>query len=201
MVKRVIFFLASFVVFSTLLVAKIEYRYSYLPKKIYNNQIFPVTVLAIGIGDKSRSLYFKFDRDSENQPLFDEPLIVQNNQDCFYTFYFKNNDKEEFKLPLLFIKSKDADIILDEHFLSVSKLKTQKDFAGVIAADIKLSTYQASTFDETQNLITVTFEAYEANMENMRINGYKQQGIENITRINSKVKAEYYVVIPSNITD
>ena len=187
MVKRVIFFIAAFIVFSTALVAQIEYRYSYLPKKIYSNQIFPVTVLAMGI-EKSKELYFKFDRDSNNQPLFEEPLIVQNNQDCFYTFYFKNSDEEEFKLPLLFIKSKEADIILDEHFFTVSKLQPPKDFVGVIAADIKVTTYQASTFDETQNLITVTFEAFEAN-------------IENIKRENSKVKAEYFVVVPSNVNE
>jgi histidinol phosphatase-like enzyme len=185
----------------TSLVANIEYRYSYLPKKIYENQVFPVTVLAIGIGDKSRDLYFKFDRDSDNQPIFDEPLIVQNNQDCFYTFYFKNNNQEEFKLPLLFVKSKDADVILDEHFIPVSKLKKQKDFAGVIAADIKVETHQASTFDETQNLITVSLEAYEANLENIKLKTYTEQGIENLKRKNSKVEGEYYVVVPSNMSD
>ncbi len=201
MVKRVIFFIATFIVFSTALMAETQYRYSYLPKKIYSNQIFPVTILAMGIGEKSKELYFKFDRDSNNQPLFEEPLIVQNNQDCFYTFYFKNNDEEEFKLPLLFIKSKEADIILDENFFTVSKLQPPKDFVGVIAADIKVTTYQASTFDETQNLITVTFEAFEANIENIKIKKYQQQGIENIKRENSKVKAEYFVVVPSNLNE
>lgn len=201
MPNKVLYFLLPLILFATSLVADIEYRYSYLPKKIYNNQVFPVTVLAIGIGDRSRELYFKFDRDSSNQPLFKEPLIVQNNQDCFYTFYFKNNNKDEFKLPLLFIKSTEADVILDEHFIPVSKLKKQKDFAGVIAADIKIATYQASTFDEKQNLITVSMQGYEANIENMNIDKYKEQGIENIERKNSKVEAEYFVVLPSNITD
>ncbi|MEA2028933.1 MAG: hypothetical protein U9N49_08150, partial [Campylobacterota bacterium] len=161
----------------------------------------PVTILAIGIGSKSKDLYFKFDRDSDNQPLFDEPLIVRNNRDCFYTFYFKNTHKNEFKLPLLFIKSKDADEILDEHFIPIKKLKHQKDFAGVIAADIKVETHQASTFDEKQNLITVSFEAYEANIENMKIDQYSEQEVENIKRKNSKVEAEYYVVVPSDISD
>jgi len=199
--KKLLSLLLLLILFGSSLVADIEYRYSYLPKKIYENQVFPVTVLAIGIGDKSRDLYFKFDRDSDNQPLFEEPLVVQNNQDCFYTFYFKNKTKEEFKLPLLFIKSKEADVILDEHFVPISKLKSNKDFCGVIAADIKLKTHQASTFDEKQNLITLSLEAYEANIENMHLKGYKEQGIENIKRKNSKVEAEYYVVVPSNVKD
>jgi len=201
MVKRALYFLFPLILFATTLVADVEYRYSYLPKKIYKNQVFPVTVLAIGIGDKSRDLYFKFDRDSKDQPLFDEPLLVQNNQDCFYTFYFKNTHNNEFKLPLLFVKSKEADVILDEHFIPVSKLKAQKNFSGLIAADIKVDTHQASTFDERQNLITLSLEAYEANIENMLIGEYTEQGVENIQRRNSKIEAEYFVVVPSTLKD
>ncbi|SHO81335.1 Putative periplasmic protein [hydrothermal vent metagenome] len=183
--------------FNSSLYANVEYRYSYIPKKIYKNQLFPVTVLAMGIGESSRDLYFKFDIDSPHQPINDA-VIVQNGEDCFYTFYFKNDQDSEFKLPLLFIKSKEADVILDEQYIDVSKIKKIKDFCGVIAADMKVKNYQASTFDDKSNLITISLEAYEANIENMKLKNYEQQDIEDIRRDNSKVEANFFIIIPSN---
>ena len=176
--------------------ANVEYRYSYIPKKIYKNQLFPITVLAMGIGENSRDLYFKFDIDSPHQPINDA-VIVQNGEDCFYTFYFKNDKSDEFKLPLLFIKSKEADVILDEQYIDVAKIKERKDFCGVISADMKVKTYQASTFDDKSNLITISFEAYEANIENINLKEYQEQGVEDIIRDNSKVEANFFVVVPS----
>jgi len=182
--------------FNSSMYASVEYRYSYIPKKIYKNQLFPVTVLAMGIGESSKDLYFKFDIDSPHQPISDA-VIVQNGEDCFYTFYFKNDKSSEFKLPLLFIKSKDADVILDEQYINVSKIKKRKDFCGVISADMKVKTHQASTFDDKSNLITISFEAYEANIENINLEDYEQQGVENILREDSKVEANFFVVVPS----
>lgn len=199
--NRLLFTIVYLILFSSSVFATVEYRYSYMPKKIYKNQLFPVTVLAIGISKSSKNIYFKFDKDSLDQPISNKPIIEENGNDSFYTFYFRANDTEEFKLPLLFIKSKDADVILDEEFIPIVSLKIRDDFCGVISADMKIKTSQATIFDEKSNLITLSIEAFAANIEDMRLEDYIQQGIENIDRKKSKVKAEFYTVISSDETN
>ena len=171
-----------------------EYKYSYLPKKVYENQLFPVTIIEIESDDDTST--FKFDQSIKNQPIFDKPLIVKNGNDTFYTFYFKAHEKT-FHLPSLLIKSGESEIAMKGHDIPIVKLKTRDDFSGVLAADMKIKTSQASTYDEKNNLVTISLEAYEANIEDMYLNTVKEDGVENIKRDNAKVVAEYYAVVPS----
>ena len=172
-----------------------EYKYSYLPKKIHENQIFPITVLEIGSTEDIPR--FSFNNESDNQPLFQEPLIVKNGNDSFYTFYFKAH-KGIFHLPQLTIGKTSRTIYLDATDILITVLKPRKDFCGVLAADMKIKTSQASTYDREKNLVTLSIEAFEANLENMHLKTVTEDGIENIKRHNAKVRAEYYVVVPKS---
>jgi len=172
-----------------------EYKYSYLPKKVYENQIFPITVLEIGSTEDMPRFYF--DTEGENKPLFQEPLVVKNGNDSFYTFYFKAH-KGIFHLPQLTIGKTSDTIYLDATDIPITMLKPRKDFCGVLAADMKIKTSQASTYDRENNLVTLSIEAFEANLENMHLKTVAEDGIENIKRHNAKVRAEYYVVVPGS---
>ena len=181
--------------FLSFLQAGEEYKYSYLPKKVYENQIFPITILEIGsTGDTPR---FSFDTEGGNKPLFQEPLVVKNGNDSFYTFYFKVHTGI-FHLPQLMIGKTSETIYLDATDIPIATLKPRKDFCGVLAADMKIQISQASTYDEKNNLITLSIEAFEANLENMHLKTVVEDGIENIKRYNAKVRAEYYVVMPES---
>lgn len=181
--------------FLSFLQAGEEYKYSYLPKKVFENQIFPITVLEIGsTKDMPR---FSFDTEGENRPLFQEPLIVENGNDSFYTFYFKAHTGI-FHLPQLMIGKASETIYLDATDIPIAALKSRKDFCGVLAADMKIKTSQASTYDGKNNLVTLSIEAFEANLENMHLKTTIEDGIENIKRHNAKVRAEYYVVVPES---
>lgn len=181
---------------SPLLQADSEYKYSYIPKKAYENQVFPVTVLEIGsdTDDKPR---FSFDQHSTVQPLFKSPLIVKNGNDSFYTFYFKAEDKVV-ELPELTIQSNSRIVNLKPSRVPVIKLKPRKDFCGVLAAEMKIKTSQASTYDVKNNLVTLSIEAFEANVENMHLKSVVEDGVEDIERKNAMVTAEYYAVLPAS---
>jgi hypothetical protein len=194
--SRYLFLLIVVVVgFCTNLAAAKEYKYSYLPKKVYENQLFPITI--IEIESNSKATKFIFDKSSKNQPIFKTPLVIQNGNDKFYTFYFKA-DKKTFHLPSLKIRSDNDEMILNGSDIPIMQLKPRDDFSGVLAADMKVKTSQASTYDGENNLVTISIEAYEANIEDMYLNIIvKEDGIENIKRKNAKVIAEYYAVVPS----
>jgi hypothetical protein len=193
--KPLVLLLLLSVWFSSLLQGGEEYQYSYMPKKVYENQVFPITVL--GIGSNKNVPHFVFDADAKNKPIFKKPLVVKNGTDSFYTFYFKAG-YSKFRLPKLKITESNRTIVLDAADIPVATLKLRDDFCGVLAAEMKIKTSQASTYDGEHNLVTLSIEAFEANLENMKLKRVTEDGIENIKRRNAKVIGEYFAVIPQS---
>jgi len=177
------------------LYAEREYKYSYVPKKVYENQIFPITVIEIDSNPLDKP-NFIFDQRSSIQPLFAKPLLVKNGNDAFYTFYFKAENKS-LQIPTLNVRDKQTKVNLKRFSIPISRLKSREDFCGVLAADMKIKTSQASTYDESNNLVTISIEAFEANVENMHLRAVIENGIEDIKRKDAKVRAEFYVVVPT----
>jgi hypothetical protein len=178
----------------TLLNAQSEFKYSYMPKKVYEHQLFPVTVMAVG-GAEIKKPELRFDHLSKIQPLFTEPLIVQNGPDSFYTFYFKAG-KEDLRIPRLIISTDRDEVSLEPKTVFIKSLKQREDFCQVLAADMKIKNSQVSNYDEKNHIVTLSIEAFEANLEEMQLKNVQEAGIENLDRRNAKVEAEYYVVLP-----
>ena len=186
--------LAFLLTFATLLSAQSEYRYSYMPKKVYENQLFAVTIMAIGKSNSDMP-FFTFDRSSRIQPLFSKPLVVQNGNDSFYTFYFKAADSD-IRIPSLFISAQDGEASLQAKTIFIKTLKKREDFCNVLAADMKIKNSQVSNYDEKSHIVTLSIEAFEANLEDMKLNGVEESDIDSLSRENAKVEAEFYVVLP-----
>ena len=123
----------------TILSAKSEFRYSYLPKNIYTNQLFGVTIISTTSSVDEPKL--EFDKGSNTQPIFDSPVIVRNGDDRFYTFYFKATDYD-IQIPELFISSKEKTTSLKSNTISLQEIEQRDDFCGVIAIDMKIKNYQ-----------------------------------------------------------
>ena len=180
--------------YTTLVSAQSEFKYSYMPKKVYENQLFAVTIIAI---DRSNSdiPFFTFDRSSKIRPLFAKPLVVQNGNDSFYTFYFKAADND-IRIPSLFISAQDGEASLEAKTIFIKTLKKREDFCNVLAADMKIKNSQVSNYDEKNHIVTLSIEAFEANLEDMKLNDVQESDIDSLTRNNAKVEAEFYVVLP-----
>ena len=195
MLRSVSFWLwwGLFFTMTTLLHAQDEYRYSYMPKKVYENQVFPVTL--INTSERNDHPQFQFDISSTTKPLFKRPLTVRNGNDIFYTFYFKAG-KVDIRIPRLFIISDNVDISLDPQMIPLASLKRPKAFCNVLAADMKIKNYQVSNYDTKNHMVTLSIEAYEANLEDISLQGVEENGVEEIKRDNAKVTAEFYVILP-----
>jgi len=179
---------------SILLGTESNFKYSYMPKKVYKNQLFPVTI--ISSSQKSDdSLVFTFEGDSGVKPLFEDPLVVRNGSDSFYTFYFKAS-KDDVHIPKLHIKTFNNTFILDAKTIFIEKLKEREDFCGVLAADMKIKNSQVSNYDENHHIVTLSLEAFEANIEDIRLNTAQESDIDTLKRNYAKVEAEFYVVLP-----
>lgn len=178
--------------------AQSEFKYSYMPKKVYKNQLFSVTVMAPKEAG-SRTPEFTFDSSSQTQPLFPKPLIVKNGDDSFYTFYFKAAD-DDIRIPQLFISFENGVDSLETETISIETLKERKDFCHVLAADMKIKSSQVSNYDENNHIVTLSIEAFEANLEDMKLDDVKESDVEALKRDHAKVEAEFYVILPTEET-
>jgi hypothetical protein len=165
-----------------------------MPKKVYDNQLFAVTIISSGETATTKP-QFTFDTLSKTQPLFKRPLVVQNGPDSFYTFYFKASNVD-IRIPRLFISSQDGESSLEPKTIFIKTLKQREDFCQVLAADMKIKNSQVSNYDEKNHIVTLSIEAFEANLEDMKLNNVQESGVDSLTRKNAKVEAEYYVVLP-----
>jgi len=185
---------------ATTLEAQTEYRYSYIPKQVYMNQVFPVSILAVDV-DPHNPPTFRFDPSSPIHPLRKKPLRVANGRDAFYTFYFKATS-DTLQIPDLYIQEENRSLRLPGSIIPVASLSAPPEdrFCGVIASDFKIRTSQVSTFDDKNNLIYLNLEAHEANLEDMKIPGIVEGGVEKLSRHGAQTTAEYYFVIPANVS-
>ena len=194
MLRAVYLFLGLLLSFTTLLSAATHYKYSYVPKKVYENQLFPVTI--IGIGENSEETpSFTFESNNGAKALLDTPLVIRNGNDSFYTFYFKAQ-KDDVRIPPVVVNASSNQIELPSQYISIKQLKKRGDFCQVLAADLKIKNSQVSNYDEKNHIVTLSVEAYEANLENMTLKNVVESGVENLKRDFAKVSAEFYVVVP-----
>lgn len=194
LLRSVWLFIGFLLACTALLSAQSEFKYSYMPKKVYENQLFAVTVISVGESETQKPK-LAFDTLSKIQPLFKKPLVVQNGSDSFYTFYFKASNVD-IRIPRLFVSTSSGETSLEPRTVFIQSLEPREDYCQVLAADMKIKNSQVSNFDEKHHIVTLSIEALEANLEDMRLANVQEAGLESLKRTGAKVEAEYYVVLP-----
>jgi len=192
--KRLITFLLT--LFTSVLFAG-EVEYSYVPKKVYEKQVFPISFLATN--DKTNNS-ISFDFQGDKKPILEAPVIIRNGSKTFYTFYFKTTQKL-FSIPQVVVYLNDKKSVLTGVKIPVKKIPRKKNFSGVIASGLKIKNHQVSVYDEKTNLIAIALEAHDANLEDIYIPSALKDGTENAQRDGSKMEIHYYIVLPSEQTE
>ncbi len=180
---------------SSLLQAEGGFKYSYIPKKVYENQIFPVTI--IDTREVKKKPKYRFDITNDIHPLSEKPLVIRNGNDNFYTFYFKATHAGQITIPRIYVNDGGQITILDQYTIPVEKLEGRPDFCGVLAADMKIRGSQVSHYDEKNYLVSLNIEAFEANLEDMHLSNVVESGVESVRRKGAKAEAEFYAVVPT----
>jgi len=170
-----------------------DVAFSYVPKKVYEKQIFPISFLVTSSTAKEQ---ISFNFLGDETPVLKQPEIIHNETKTFYTFYFKTTDRL-FIIPRIEITLNGNKKMLNGVKIPVKKLPKAKNFSGVIASGLKVKNHQVSIFDEKTNLIAIALEAHDANLEDIYIPSALKDGVENAKRTGSKMEIDYYIVLPS----
>ncbi len=188
---RYIVYLLAIVALSSNLSAN-DIEYSFVPKKVYEKQVFPISFLGTTSSDDKISFGF-----IGKNPILRNAVVIKNGTKTFYTFYFKTT-KSPFNIPKIIVNINGEEKILKGVSIPVKKLPYRANFSGVIASGLKIKSYQASIYDEKTNLISLLIEAHDANLEDIYVPDALKDGIENLKRVGSKIEGNYYIVLPAN---
>jgi hypothetical protein len=196
--KKEMRYFLTFVFFlftTTTLFSNDDFYYSYIPKKVYQNQVFPLTIASEKYKN-SEELTIIFD---SKDALYNEPLVVNNNNGSFYTFYFKANKSTDITTPSFTIETENGKKFrLNSLKIPIIKLEPQDDFSGVYGSKFKLKNYHISEYNEDNLLVSLSLEAFEANLDDFHLDGIKEQNIEDIHRDFANIDGEYFAIVPKN---
>ncbi|CAA6818684.1 MAG: Putative periplasmic protein [uncultured Sulfurovum sp.] len=188
--KLIIAFLLTF----TLGLFAEDIEYSYVPKKVYQKQVFPISFVT------TSPKVISFDFKGDKQPVLDEAVVIKNGSKTFYTYYFKTTDKV-FSIPEVTVNIDNNEKRLHGVKIPVQRIPKHKDFSGIIGSDLKIKNHQVSVYDGKTNLVAISLEAHDANLEDIYIPSALKDGIDNAKRTGSKMEIHYYIVLPTEQTE
>ncbi len=164
----------------------LEVKYSYIPKVVYKNQIFPVTIF---VKDKNNpNVTF----DNTTKPIEKKPIKKVTKNGVFFTFYFKA-DKDTLKLPSFWVSSEDGSLMLDGVSIFVNSLNADSNFCGVIASGFEILDY-----DIDKNRVKIILRATEGNLEDFYINGLSGRKLLHFSRKGAVSEATYSFFLPQS---
>lgn len=176
------------------------FSYSYTPKFVYKNQVFPVTIL-VKHYEKNNPPHFEFDMLGEVQPIDNRATKLINRDEAFFTFYFKADGfSNSILIPQLSIWTKTYTYTLHPKKIDIKRLDTSKakNFSNLLASNLKINGIKIDPYDSENSLVTLRLVATEANLEDIKLPNVTDDGIENIKRDGARVRANYYFITPSS---
>ena len=179
------FFFVVFVALFELLFG-FEVKYSYIPKVVYQNQIFPVTIFVKDVQNPAITF------DKTILAINKKPIKKVTNNGVFFTYYFKARDSN-LKLPDFWISAEDGSLMLNGVKVpvnSLSSLDVPSNFSGVIASSLNILDYQMD-----KNLLKITLKATEGNLKDFKITNLRGK-ILSLSRNGATFEANYSFVLP-----
>lgn len=174
-----------------------SFSYDYYPNTVYKNQTFPIIVKSTK--SASDNIEFIFDADALMQPVSDKPIISSDNQNNIqYKFFFKAI-RNKIDTPKISILNEGEIETLESISIKTKQLKTTPDFSGIFAKSLIVTTYQVSKYDKTKNIIMLSLEAVDGNLQDMHLELAKKDESENIIQNTNSQSGSYYAIIDSSI--
>jgi len=179
--------------------------YYKIPKKVFVNQIFPITIKIVVTEDSYDSLSYNFENGENILPVYTQTPEKTEGIYIYKTFYFKSLDKN-IKLPdiKVYLLIDQLSPVKKETLFGKSikaiKLKPPKDFCGVLANDLNVTDIQGVQYDREQNLIVLNIESSLSNLEDFHLNFVNKEGIEELnTSSFPKYTMTYFAIVPKDM--
>ncbi|WP_300365056.1 hypothetical protein [Hydrogenimonas sp.] len=169
-----------------------------VPKKIYVGQIFPVTIKITSL--KKHLPYLIELEGGRNIKAIREYEYIRPHAINHLTYYFKATGSA-IKLPAFVVHYEDSDRVYRTESITLNavRLNPPKDFSGILAKKMELINYQASSYEEGDNILALQMLIAYGNTDDFRLPHARKQGIDSMEGDLNATTLLYYAVYPSDI--
>ncbi len=167
-----------------------------IPEKIYVGEIFPITVKVTSL-ERDRIFEIRTD-DGRNVTLIKEPESIEPKAISRFTYYFKATGRE-IRLPefiVSYIDEPEREYKTEAKSLKAIRLNPPRDFCNVLARNMELVNYQASTFTSDSNILALQLKVEFGNYDDFHLQNSSNQGIDSYSGDLNDTTLFYYAVYP-----
>ena len=174
------------------------------PKRVFTGQKFDVKLkTTILINKKKYNKIVTTFIDGVNIDIeTQEPIWTNTSENIFQTNITFKTQKRQFILPNITVVLFNDDKIIEFISIKPPKIKferiaiNQKLFSNIIASDLEIHTIKTKQYTNQLLLSTINIGAINSNLEDIKLNEFKEQGIKSLTEKEHKQNLFYYVIIP-----
>ena len=176
--------------------------YKEIPKQVYKNQKFEVTIKAL-VTTKNFDYITTSFSNAKNINVLNPNSEWINTDGANYEnkFFFKANNGN-FQLPDFLNK-----LVQNENIIEVSNLPSKKiaysdiakgdeRFSNVIAKDFKLKAYKTKQYNNKESLTIIDVDAINSNLEDFSLFDIEEQGTSQLVDKYPNQNLIYYIVMP-----
>ncbi|SFP25858.1 hypothetical protein SAMN05216234_11242 [Hydrogenimonas thermophila] len=170
-----------------------------MPEKIYVGQVFTLTLKVTSL---EKNQPYTIDLENEyNLTIMQEPNEIAPKAINYLTYVFKATSSQA-KLPdfvVYYDNMPEKEYRLNGSYLKTVSLNPPKDFSGVLAKNMQLVNYQASTYTEDTNLLALQLNISYGNYDDFHLPNSNNQGIDTYSGDLNSTTLLYFAVYPLNV--
>jgi hypothetical protein len=169
-----------------------------VPKKIYVGQIFPVTIKITSL--EKRRPYLVELQNGHNVTVVKTHENIPPRAINRLTYYFKA-EGPSIQLPAFIVRYEDGDreYRTESITLTAVRLNPSRNFSGVLARKMELINYQASSYDEQNNILALQLMIEYGNFDDFRLPDAVKQGVDSYEGDLNATTLLYYGVYPVGV--
>ena len=169
-----------------------------VPKKIYVGEIFPVTIKITSL-DKRRPYMVELEN-GKNVTVIKEYDDIPARAINHLTYYFKAMGRS-IQLPAFIVRYEDdeREYRTESVSLNAVQLNPPREFSGLLAKKMELINYQASSYDDGNNILALQILVTYGNFGDFRLPDATIQGIDSYEGDLNATTLLYYGVYPVGV--
>jgi len=185
---------------------EIYLSYEAYPKRVFTNQRFTIKLKAYILkkDEAFDSIVTTFVDQKNIDITTTKPIWKKSKDSLYFTNISFKVSKQKFKMPLITVALIKDDEIIDYKSLEPLNIEyeniaiDQQLFSNVIAKDLQINSIKTKQYSNNILLCTINIESKDSNIEDFKIQGYKEQGIKHFQNKDGVQNIYYYVLVPSH---
>jgi len=175
------------------------------PNRIYENQVFSITLRAMVGRDDFDSIETYFFPSSSVQILNPDTNWERKSDVAFHATYHIKANGPYVNLPKIRVSLMQEGITVESEFLSetaidVVTLNHDSKSSKLVAESLHVKRYKTSRFDDTRLIMVLEMEGIRANFQDFKLDGFHKQGLDSLDGEYPNQRAFYFIVFDDHLT-